>query len=68
MKIAAPAWVASVAAVFVPAVAAACPGAAADAHASCCGGSSTTGYILAVGAGLLVGIGSVALERKLRHK
>jgi hypothetical protein len=58
---------ASLAAVLAPAVAAACPGshAAADC-AGCGGGSSLTGYILAVGAGLLVGVGSVALERKLR--
>jgi hypothetical protein len=55
---------AALAAFAVPAVAAACPGSAGAAAG--CGGSSLTGYILAVGAGLLVGAGSVALERKLR--
>ena len=59
---------ASLAASLVPAIAAACPGSHGAAESACCGGSSLTGYLLAVGAGLLVGVGSVAVERKLRRK
>jgi hypothetical protein len=53
-------------AAFVPAVAAACPSAASGAH-GCGGGSSYAGYVAAVGIGLLVGIGSVAVERKIKR-
>jgi hypothetical protein len=51
---------------LVPAVALACPGSAAHACGSC--GSSTTGYMSALGAGILVGIGSVVVEGFLRRK
>ncbi len=49
----------STVAALVPSVALACPGM--NAHA--CGLGSLGGYIAAVAIGLLVGIGSVALER-----
>ena len=45
---------------LLPAVAAACPGMGSGA----CGLSSMGGYVAAVAIGLLVGVGSVALERR----
>jgi hypothetical protein len=60
MKLAA--TLATLSASLVPAVAQACP-----AGASSCGGlGSLSTYVAALGVGLLVGFGSVALERRLR--
>lgn len=53
-------------AAFVPAIASACPSAA-GAHGCGIGMSSFAGYLGAVAIGLLVGIGSVALESKLKR-
>jgi hypothetical protein len=60
------ALVASTLSALVPAVASACPGAA-NGHCGA-GLSSLGGYVAAVGIGLLVGIGSIALEKNLRKK
>jgi hypothetical protein len=60
MKLAA--CVGSMAALFVPAVALACPSAA-----DSCGGS-LLGYVAAAGVGLAVGVGSVFVERKMRSR
>jgi hypothetical protein len=55
----------SMAALFVPAVALACPGAA-ERAGSCDG--SLLGYVAAVGVGMAVGVGSVFVERKMRSR
>lgn len=50
---------------FAPALALACPGSAYESNGSCCGGSGTAP---ALGIGMIVGIGSVALESVLRKR
>lgn len=53
--------------VFAPALALACPGSAeANSGAHCCGGGSGTAPGL--GIGMILGIGSVALENVLRKR
>ena len=51
---------------FAPALALACPGSANANQGSCCGGGSGTAP--ALGIGMIVGIGSVALESVLRKR
>jgi hypothetical protein len=58
-------FLASSVATLAPSAALACPGSM-GAHA--CGLGSIGGYIAAVAIGLLVGIGSVALERSVRKR
>ncbi len=58
--------VASLLALLAPAAAFACPASAAG-HCGSCGSSSFAGYGIAVAVGLLVGAGSVAVERRLRR-
>jgi hypothetical protein len=54
--------VASISTVLVPALAFACPAAAAHACGSC--GGSILGYALALAAGVAAGLGSVAVEKR----
>jgi hypothetical protein len=54
--------IAALAVFFVPAVVLACPAAAAHACGSC--GSSLLGYALALGTGIAVGLGSIAVEKR----
>jgi hypothetical protein len=58
---------ASLVAWLLPSVALACPGMSADGHGGC-GLGSLGGYLAAVAIGLLVGIGSVAVEKSLRSR
>ncbi|CAN5746747.1 hypothetical protein BH09MYX1_BH09MYX1_20640 [soil metagenome] len=53
--------------VFAPAVALACPGSAGAGKSSCgsCGGSGTAPGL---GVGMIIGIGSIALENVLRKR
>ena len=60
--------VASLVAFLTPAIAMACPSAAATACGSHACGSGFGGYLTAVGFGLLAGMGSIAVERRLKKK
>jgi hypothetical protein len=56
--------VASLVAFLTPAIAMACPSACGS-HAC---GSALSGYVTAVGFGLLAGMGSIAVERRFKKK
>ena len=65
MKKLAPAFAPLVAFFFSPAVAMACPGSYESGRAC---GSHSCGYAAAIGIGLVLGMGSIAVERVLKKK